>query len=103
LFLVFKLITRLLFQVLIYNGNKDIICNTPAVMKMFNSMNYWQGRTDFLQKKEIPLILKGVKAGFMKSHQNLWFVGLDKAGHMVPKDLPETSLLLIEKFINGTL
>ena len=70
---------------------------------MLTSMKTWSGRSEFLNKTEMPLIFKNKTVGFVKSFQNLWFVGLDKAGHMVPKDVPETALFLIEKFANGTL
>ena len=66
-------------------------------------MKDWSGRKQFLQKKEMPLIVNNENVGFWKFFQYLWFIGLDKAGHMVPRDLPETSMIILEKFMNGTL
>ena len=66
-------------------------------------MKNWSGRKEFLLKKETPLIVENVNVGFMKFFQNLWFVGFDKAGHMVPRDLPETSIIVIDKFLSGSL
>jgi carboxypeptidase C (cathepsin A) len=66
-------------------------------------MKDWSGRKQFLSKREMPLIVNNENVGFMMFFQNLWFIGLDKAGHMVPRDLPETSMIILEKFMNGTL
>ncbi len=47
--------------------------------------------------------MKNITIGFIKSVGNLRFVGIDDAGHMVPRDQPEWTLLLLERFLNGNL
>ena len=88
---------------MIYNGNLDVACNTPATLNIFPAMKKWSGRKEFLQQEHQPLVLNNKPVGFIKSARNLIFAGINDAGHMVPKDQPETSLALLEKFLNGTL
>jgi carboxypeptidase C (cathepsin A) len=92
-----------LLKVLVYNGNLDVICNTPAVLNIFTAMKTWGGKEEFLRQKKRPLLIKNEKIGFIKSVKNLTFVGVDGAGHVVPKNQPEKSLLLLESFLNDTL
>ena len=80
---------------LIYNGNKDIVCNTPAALSMFPPTKTWSKRKAFR--------VNGQDSGFIQTDGNLTFVGLDNAGHLVPKDQPEEALLLLKLFINGTI
>ena len=48
-------------------------------------------------------MFKNASAGFTKSAGNLWLVGIDDAGHMAPKDHPEITLFLVEKFLRGSV
>lgn len=79
------------------------MCNTPTVLNIFPAMKTWSGKEELLQQERQPLVINNQTVGFIKSVQNLVFAGLDDAGHMVPRDLPEVSLLLMEKFFKGTL
>ena len=96
-------VLQLLLQVLVYNGNKDIMCNTPGNLNVFSSMTAWSGRNQFVGQEAKPFTVNNKTVGFIKSAQNLIFIGLDNAGHFVPKDLPEASLIMLEKFTRGTL
>jgi carboxypeptidase C (cathepsin A) len=66
-------------------------------------MKTWSGKEEFLQLRQRPLVMKNITIGFIKSVGNLRFVGIDDAGHMVPRDQPEWTLLLLERFLNGNL
>ncbi len=88
---------------MVYNGNNDILCNTPGNLDVFSSMSNWSGRNQFVEQEAKLFIVNNKTVGFIKSVQNLIFLGLDNAGHFVPKDLPEVSLIMLEKFTNGTL
>jgi serine carboxypeptidase-like clade 4 len=66
-------------------------------------MTNWSGRNKFVKQEARPLLVYNKSVGFIKSAQNLIFVGLDNAGHFVAKDLPEASLIMLERFTNGTL
>ncbi len=39
--------------------------------------------------------------GWVKTWNNLWFVFVNKAGHLVPKDQPRSSFNMMNHFING--
>lgn len=66
-------------------------------------MSDWSGRNQFVTQVAEPFQVNNKSVGFIKSVQNLIFIGLDNAGHLVPKELPEASLIMLEKFTNGTL
>ena len=69
----------------------------------FDAMKTWSKRIDFIQQEPKPLMFKNASAGFTKSAGNLWLVGIDDAGHMAPKDHPEITLFLVEKFLRGSV
>ena len=66
-------------------------------------MTDWSGRNQFVEQEAKPFIVNNKTVGFIKSVHNLVFIGLDNAGHFAPKDLPEASQIMLEKFTNGTL
>ena len=88
------------YQVFIYNGNLDLVCNTLGNLRAVAAMKNWSHRDQFQQQDTQPLIIKNTTVGFFKSAGNLQFVGIDNAGHFVPEDHPEISLLLFDEFIN---
>jgi carboxypeptidase C (cathepsin A) len=66
-------------------------------------MTNWSGRNQFVEQEAKSFIVNNKSVGFIKSAQNLIFVGLDNAGHFAPKDVPKVSLTLLEKFTSGIL
>ena len=100
-------------DVLIYNGNLDLACNTPGNLRWANALS-WEGQAAFsstpmkdwyAEKKD------GVfKAGSMK--EVVWqgpgekrarfsFVTFDNSGHMVPRDQPEASQQMMLTWMAG--
>jgi carboxypeptidase C (cathepsin A) len=75
-------------RVVIYNGQLDIIVNTPAAYNFVNQLNWnklsqWQ-KVD----KQVWTINNGKVVGTAKDFDNLAFVVIYGAGHMVPTDQP---------------
>ncbi|KAK7420506.1 hypothetical protein QQX98_002704 [Neonectria punicea] len=101
-------------DVLIYNGNLDLACNTAGNLRWMERLS-WRGQAEFVARDmrewESPKDGETVVAGTMKEvtaavrggdgKARLGFVTVDAAGHMVPLDEPEMSLYLIQKWMNG--
>ena len=101
-------------QVLIYSGDRDIICCTQGSEEALRRMD-WSGT------REIPpgassatpqynawtaaprglWMYNDYPAGYVKSHKNLSLVTVYNAGHMVPYNQPGPALDMLTRFLNG--
>lgn len=90
-------------DVLIYNGNLDLACNSPGNLRWMERMS-WKGQaelvaqhmTEWRSPKDGATVVTGGDG-----EARLAFVTADAAGHMVPLDQPEISLYLIQTWMNG--
>ena len=71
--------------VLIYNGQDDIICNTPSTENWINELE-WPDDADFYNFNRLPWMENNQTVGMYKGSDNFWFVVVNKAGHLVPMD-----------------
>ncbi len=88
-------------RVLLFVGQFDMIINHIGVEKWVNRME-WSKSTDFQAAKRAIWVVNEKTAGYIRSGGGLSYVIVRGAGHMAPKDLPEVTLDLISRFINGT-
>mmetsp|Transcript_9348 Transcript_9348/g.15771 ORF Transcript_9348/g.15771 Transcript_9348/m.15771 type:complete len:89 (+) Transcript_9348:1030-1296(+) len=70
-------------DVLVYSGDKDFICNWRGGEKWTYEVE-WDGKSDFQQADYADWGVNGEAAGQSKTHQNLKFLRVYDAGHMVP-------------------
>ena len=102
-------------DVLVYNGNLDLACNTAGNLRWTEALP-WAGQAEFAAQGLRPWYATRdggvVEAGAMKeveavaAPQNakasrLSFVTFDRAGHMVPLDQPEAMLHLVQTWMSG--
>ncbi|EXJ90487.1 hypothetical protein A1O1_03590 [Capronia coronata CBS 617.96] len=103
-------------DVLIYNGNLDLACNTAGNLRWTNALS-WNGQAPFSAQDLKPWYTadeKGNKAqaGSFKevlayatpeasTKRRFAFVTVDKSGHMVPLQQPAVSLELYNRWIFG--
>ncbi|KAI9731326.1 MAG: hypothetical protein M1834_005229 [Cirrosporium novae-zelandiae] len=102
-------------DVLIYNGNLDLACNTAGNLRWTNSLS-WNGQAPFAAQDLKPWFstVEGVTipAGTYKEvyaftrpdhtkKQRFSFVTIDNSGHMVPLDQPEIALDMVQKWLSG--
>ncbi len=87
-------------KVLIYNGQDDVVVNTPGVLQYLNSLN-WEGTLNWKRTRKTIWTIHGENAGWVKNSGNLWFALINHAGHMVPSDQPERAFSLLGHFINN--
>ena len=87
-------------RVLIYAGEKDIICNELGNRRWVDALP-WAGSRAWAAAANVSWIVDGEEAGTLTEVGPLSFLSVKDAGHMVPMDQPENSLEMIWKFTRG--
>jgi len=86
------------YLVLIYNGQFDLICNLAGTQYWLDSLD-WPGKEAWKIANRKIWSVDGETAGFYRSVQNLTFMIVTGAGHMVPGDQPRHAQDMVQKFI----
>jgi len=94
-------------RVAVYQGQLDIICNTPGAYNWVDSL-VWAGAHRWRRERPISLWTdsssestdNGRLLGFRKTAGNLDFYTILNAGHEVPVDQPEAALHFVDDFLN---
>lgn len=87
--------------VILYNGQYDIIVNTPSAINWIGELN-WSGQVGFYNAPLQNWIYNnGSAVGLAKNYENFTFVIVNKAGHMVPMDQLGPSIELVRRFTSG--
>ena len=82
---------------LIYAGDLDFICNYMGNRAWTLNLD-WDHKSEFNAAEEKDW---NNGAGLARTANNLTFLQVYDAGHMVPSDQPEHSLTMITQFLNG--
>lgn len=78
-------------NVVLFNGDKDIICNNYGVLDLISKMT-WNGALGFDDDaEEFDWRYNGLSTGTVKHSRNLTFIDIFDSSHMVPFDKPEDS------------
>ncbi|KAF2029636.1 carboxypeptidase Y precursor [Setomelanomma holmii] len=94
-------------DVLFYQGNLDLACNTAGNLQWANSMQ-WKGQPAFVAQPKRPWSVDGEEVGWFKevkvetaSGRKTTFAmsTVDGAGHMVPYNKPKEALVLVDKWL----
>lgn len=88
-------------KVMLYNGQDDIVCNTPGVERYIRNLK-WNGIPGFIAaKKYIWRDTTGYVIGNYKRYDRLTYVNVNKAGHQVPEYQPWSARNMLQMFITG--
>jgi len=96
-------------DVLFYQGNLDLACNTAGNLQWANSMR-WKGQPAFVAepkrmwmdgKKEVGWYKEVVVETKSGRETTFAMSTIDGAGHLVPFDKPREALRLVEKWLSG--
>lgn len=85
---------------LVYSGDKDFICNWRGGEKWTNEVA-WNSSADWTKAEYADWMVSDKAAGALKSVNNLKFLRVYDAGHMVPMNQPEAALQMLNEFISG--
>ena len=83
---------------LIYNGQNDIIVETPGTMRWVEQISYADSAT-FRKTLFQTWKIKGKVAGSVKKAGLLEFRIVNNAGHLVPMDQGENALEMVKQFV----
>jgi carboxypeptidase C (cathepsin A) len=84
-------------RVLVYEGEFDFICNWYGGYAWVENLS-WAGSKAFKAASNSSWVVDNQIAGFYQSAQNLTFLKVKNAGHMVPLDQPENALDMFTRF-----
>ena len=85
-------------KVLIYNGQEDYVVNTAGVLNYINSLR-WENIDSWKRARKQVWKINNQISGWAKVAGNLWFVLVNKAGHLVPTDNPQAAFNMLGHFI----
>jgi cathepsin A (carboxypeptidase C) len=95
-------------DVLFYQGNFDLACNTAGNLQWANTMQ-WKGQPAFVAQPKRAWKHEGEEVGWFKEVKTVTASGrettfalttVDGAGHMVPFDKPKEALALVDRWLN---
>ncbi|XP_042876881.1 retinoid-inducible serine carboxypeptidase-like isoform X1 [Penaeus japonicus] len=85
--------------VVVYNGQLDLIVDTPGVEKWVEGMN-WAGTSHWISATRKPIESSaGATEAFSKNFKNFTFYWILKAGHMVPADASDIARKVMKEIV----
>nr|XP_027210786.1 retinoid-inducible serine carboxypeptidase-like [Penaeus vannamei] len=85
--------------VVVYNGQLDLIVDTPGVEKWVEGMK-WAGTSHWISAARKPIESSaGVTEAFSKNFKNFTFYWILKAGHMVPADAGDIAMKVMKEIV----
>lgn len=87
-------------KVLVYNGQDDIIINSPGTENYLWNLK-WPDGQDITQAQKTSWTLNGDVVGTVQTSGITWFAVVNKAGHMVPADQPDSCRAMLAHFQAG--
>jgi serine carboxypeptidase-like clade 4 len=93
-----KFILESKVNMLIYAGEYDFVCNWEGNFAWVEGME-WSGQQGWQQSANNTYLVDGEEHGSTKAFENLTFLKVKDAGHMVPLDQPKAALDMFNKFI----
>ncbi|XP_063594723.1 retinoid-inducible serine carboxypeptidase-like [Penaeus indicus] len=86
-------------SVVVYNGQLDLIVDTPGVEKWVEGMK-WAGTNQWISAARKPIESSaGVTEAFSKNFKNFIFYWILKAGHMVPADAGDIAMKVMKEIV----
>ncbi|XP_031472926.2 uncharacterized protein LOC116245600 [Nymphaea colorata] len=76
----------------------DYVINTAGVLNYLNSVN-WNYISNWKRARKDVWRINNQIRGWAKTYGNLWFVLVNRAGHLVPTDQPESAFNMFGHFV----
>ena len=90
-------------RLLFFNGIHDLICNHVGNENALENLP-WKYRDHYIQAERYGWVAPSIQSlgGYAKEFENLTFLKVLDAGHMVPMDVPEVALDMMKAFLYPT-
>mmetsp|Transcript_11302 Transcript_11302/g.11358 ORF Transcript_11302/g.11358 Transcript_11302/m.11358 type:complete len:248 (-) Transcript_11302:36-779(-) len=87
-------------KVIVWNSQDDYIVNSLGTQDFLSQLN-WQYTYQFVNAHRQVWNVNGKIAGYVRAYDNLSFVLVLRAGHLMPHDQPQCAQDLVYRFINN--
>ncbi|KAJ3666368.1 hypothetical protein Zmor_001812 [Zophobas morio] len=87
-------------RVAVYNGQLDLIVDTPGTIKWVDELKF-DGSSKWKNTDRKAIAVDATAEGYYKKLGNLAFYWVNRSGHMVPSDNPQAMDFILEDVING--
>ncbi|RZC37320.1 uncharacterized protein BDFB_011030, partial [Asbolus verrucosus] len=87
-------------RVAVYNGQLDLIVDTPGTVKWIDKLKF-DGCDQWKETPRNPLVVNNTVEGYYKRSENFAMYWVDRAGHMVPSENPAAMRYILEDMFNG--
>ena len=89
-------------DVIIYSGQLDVICSTAGTLKWMQRLT-WAGLEEYnkAERKTLANPYTQKPEMFIKSYNHLKMYWVLNAGHVVPADVPDTALRMLNRILDG--
>ncbi|CAG9767491.1 unnamed protein product [Ceutorhynchus assimilis] len=98
--IVERLLNETDITVAVYNGQLDLIVDTPGTVNWVDKLNFKGAKIWTTTEKE-AFSAEGFYEGFGKKAGNLAFYWVLRSGHMVPLDNPNAMLYILQQVTNN--
>ncbi|KAI8805394.1 Alpha/Beta hydrolase protein [Cladochytrium replicatum] len=88
-------------RVLIYVGDADSACDWVGNLAWTKELK-WSGQQGYNDADELSWVIHGRIAGTVRSYENLTFLRIFEAGHMVPYDQDEAADEMVRAWLEGS-
>lgn len=89
--------------IILFSGDKDLICNHIGTEEIIKSMSWSGGRGFELEQGVVAprrdWVFEGEAAGFYQEARNLTYILFYNSSHMVPFDYPRRTRDMLDRFI----
>ncbi|XP_056635823.1 retinoid-inducible serine carboxypeptidase-like [Diorhabda sublineata] len=99
-YLVEKLLNSTDIKVAVYNGQLDLIVDTPGQVNWVKKMNF-ENKHLWEQAERLPFHIEGFMEGYVKKYDKFAFYWVNNAGHMVPADNPSAMEYILRDVTNN--
>ncbi|XP_011254586.1 retinoid-inducible serine carboxypeptidase [Camponotus floridanus] len=93
--IVEQLLNETNLNVFVYNGQLDLIVDTPGTLRWIEKLK-WKHIDTWKTSKRHPLISQDIIEGYFKAYHNLRVYWVNRAGHMVPADNPAAMEVILQ-------
>ena len=96
-----KLLKSSNIDVIVYQGQLDLICNTPATIAWVQKLT-WPGLVKYnaAETKTLANPVTHVPEMFVKSYGHFKFYWILNSGHAVPADVPDVALRMLNRIMD---
>ncbi|CAG9858687.1 unnamed protein product [Phyllotreta striolata] len=98
--IVERLLNETDITVAVYNGQLDLIVETPGTYKWVEDLHF-KDKSLWEAASRSGFAVNGYYEGYRKKHGKFSFYWVDRAGHMVPKDNPSAMYYILNDVTNN--